>query len=80
MGKPFKKILERGTYILCLDHLQVSGLDLDPQGTIFSILDPDTDRIRIKVNIQELNRLKMEPWRAVDANNGGVEAQIRHHW
>jgi hypothetical protein len=47
----------------------------DPQGTIFSILGSDTDRIRIKVNIQELNRLTMEPWRAVDANKGGVEAQ-----
>ena len=60
---------------MCLDHLQVSGLNLDPKGTIFSILDPDTDRIRIKVNIHELNRHKMEPWRAVDANNGGVDAQ-----
>jgi hypothetical protein len=29
-------------------------------------------RIRIKVKIQELSRLNMEPWRAVDAQNGGV--------
>jgi hypothetical protein len=32
-------------------------------------------RIRIKVKIQELLRLKKEPWRAVDAQNGGAEAQ-----
>ncbi len=30
-------------------------------------------RIRIKVEIQELWRLKMEPWRAVEAHNGGVD-------
>jgi hypothetical protein len=32
-------------------------------------------RIRILVEIQELWRLNMEPWRAVDTHNGGVEAQ-----
>jgi hypothetical protein len=32
-------------------------------------------RIRIKVKIQELSMLKMEPWRAVAAQNGGVKAQ-----
>jgi hypothetical protein len=32
-------------------------------------------RIRIKVKTLELLRLTMEPWRAVDARNGGVEAQ-----
>jgi hypothetical protein len=32
-------------------------------------------QIRITVEIQELWRLNMEPWRAVDAHNGGVEAQ-----
>ncbi len=30
-------------------------------------------RIRIRVKIQELKRLKIEPWRAVDAHNVGVE-------
>jgi hypothetical protein len=44
-------------------------------------LDPDLQRvkswipIRSKVKIQELSRLKMGPWWAVDAQNGGVEAQ-----
>jgi hypothetical protein len=28
-----------------------------------------------KVKIQELLRLKMEPWRAADAHNGGEEAK-----
>jgi hypothetical protein len=32
-------------------------------------------RIRIKVKIQELWRLKREPWRAADAGKGGVKAQ-----
>ncbi len=32
-------------------------------------------QIRNKVKIQELHRQKMEPWRAVDAHNGGEEAQ-----
>ncbi len=32
-------------------------------------------RIRIKDNIQGLYRLKIEPLRDVDTNNGGVEAQ-----
>jgi hypothetical protein len=27
----------------------------------------------VKVKIQELSRLKMEQWRAVDAQNGGLE-------
>jgi hypothetical protein len=44
---------------------------------------PDSDprrikswiRIRIEVEILELWRLKMEPRRAVDSNNGGVVAQ-----
>ncbi len=31
--------------------------------------------IRIEVKIQELKRLKMEPWRAVHTNNEGPEAQ-----
>jgi hypothetical protein len=31
-------------------------------------------RIRVKVKTQE-QRLKMEPWRAVDAHNGDVVAQ-----
>jgi hypothetical protein len=31
-------------------------------------------QIRIKVTIPELKRLKIEPWKAVDAHNGGVEA------
>jgi hypothetical protein len=31
--------------------------------------------IRMKVKIQEISRLKMEPWRAADAQNGSVEAQ-----
>jgi hypothetical protein len=30
-------------------------------------------QVRIKVTVQELKRLKMEPWRAVDAHNGGAE-------
>jgi hypothetical protein len=30
----------------------------------------------LKSKFTELNRLKMEPWRAVDAHNGGVEAQF----
>jgi hypothetical protein len=34
-------------------------------------------RIFIKVKLQELRRLKMEPRRAVDADNGGMEAQNR---
>jgi hypothetical protein len=40
--------------------------------------------IRIRVNsievkIQELSRLKMEPWRAVDAQNGGrMRSRIRN--
>jgi hypothetical protein len=29
-------------------------------------------RIRIQVIIQELHRIKMDQWRAVDAFNGGV--------
>jgi hypothetical protein len=29
-------------------------------------------RIRYKVKLQELWRFKMEPWRAVDAHNGGA--------
>jgi hypothetical protein len=36
-------------------------------------LDPDPHQSQIK----ELWRLKMEPWRAVDAHNGGLEAQNR---
>ncbi len=32
-------------------------------------------RIRIKSEIQKLYRPKIEPWRAVDAHNGGLEAQ-----
>jgi hypothetical protein len=32
-------------------------------------------RIRISVKFQELYKLKMEPSRAVDAHNGGVEVQ-----
>jgi hypothetical protein len=32
-------------------------------------------RIHIKVKIQELSRLKMVSWRAVNAQNGGVKAQ-----
>jgi hypothetical protein len=32
-------------------------------------------RIRSKVKIQELSKLKLEPWMAVDAQNGGVETQ-----
>ncbi len=31
--------------------------------------------IRLEVKIQELSRLKMEPWRAVVAQNGGVDDQ-----
>jgi hypothetical protein len=31
--------------------------------------------IRIRVTIQEIKWLKMEPWRVVDAHNGGMEAQ-----
>jgi hypothetical protein len=31
-------------------------------------------RIRVKDEIQQLLRLKMEKWRAVDAYNGSVEA------
>jgi hypothetical protein len=34
-------------------------------------------RIRIKGKIQDFSRIKMEPWRAVDAHNGCVEAQNR---
>jgi hypothetical protein len=30
-------------------------------------------RIHINIKIQELLRLKMKPWRAVDAQNGGLE-------
>jgi hypothetical protein len=33
--------------------------------------------IRIQVKIQEHSRLKMDPWRAVDAQNGAVEAQYK---
>jgi hypothetical protein len=32
-------------------------------------------RIRIKVKFKKLYRLNMEPWRAVDAYNGGMEAK-----
>jgi hypothetical protein len=32
--------------------------------------------IRIKFKVQELYRLKMEPWRAEDSQNGGVAAKI----
>jgi hypothetical protein len=32
--------------------------------------------MRIKVKVQELSRLKMELWRAVDAQNEGVAAQM----
>jgi hypothetical protein len=32
-------------------------------------------RIRIKVKIQKRWRLKIEPWRTVDALNGGLKAQ-----
>jgi hypothetical protein len=32
-------------------------------------------RIRIRVNIQELGRLKMVSWRAVHTHVGGLEAQ-----
>jgi hypothetical protein len=32
-------------------------------------------RIRIKVKIQKLSRNRMKPWRAVDTQNGGLEAQ-----
>jgi hypothetical protein len=31
-------------------------------------------RICIKIKIQELSWLKIEPWRAVDAQNGGLES------
>ncbi len=34
-------------------------------------------QICIKLKIQELCRLKMEQWRAVDAHNGGMKAQWR---
>jgi hypothetical protein len=53
----------------------------DPDPHHFWKLDPDSHqsesriRIRIKVKIQELRRLKMEPWRAVDAHNGDMETQ-----
>jgi hypothetical protein len=30
-------------------------------------------KVRITLKIQEWYRLKMEPWRAVDADNAGVE-------
>ncbi len=33
-------------------------------------------RIRIKVKIEKLERLRIEPWRVVDAHNRGLEAQI----
>jgi hypothetical protein len=32
-------------------------------------------RIGTKVKVQKLKRLKIELWRAVDAHNGGLEAQ-----
>jgi hypothetical protein len=32
-------------------------------------------RIRIKFKILKIYRHKIEPWRAVDAHNGGLEAQ-----
>jgi hypothetical protein len=31
--------------------------------------------LRVKVKIHELSKLKMKPWRAVEAQNRGVEAQ-----
>jgi hypothetical protein len=34
-------------------------------------------QIRNKIKMPKLLRLKMEPWRAVDAQNEGVEAQNR---
>jgi hypothetical protein len=37
-------------------------------------------RIRIKVKIQELLKLTMQPQRAVDSNNWGVEAQNGVIW
>jgi hypothetical protein len=37
-------------------------------------------RIRIKVKIQELQRLKMEPWKTVDAHNEDMEAQKLEPW
>jgi hypothetical protein len=33
-------------------------------------------QLRIKFKIQELRRLKLEPWRAVDAPNGDVEWRV----
>jgi hypothetical protein len=30
-------------------------------------------RLRIEIKIQQLQKLKVDPWRAVDANMGGVE-------
>jgi hypothetical protein len=42
---------------------------MDPHQSQKQDQDPDPHQI------QELRRLKTEPWRAVDAHNGGVEAQ-----
>jgi hypothetical protein len=33
-------------------------------------------RIRIKFKIKETRKLKMEPWRAVDTHNAGVEWRV----
>jgi hypothetical protein len=56
--------------------------DPDPHGSaLFWKLDPDPDLHSseagsgsAKIKIQELSRLKMEPWRVVGAQNRGVEA------
>jgi hypothetical protein len=32
-------------------------------------------RTRIKVNVQELSKLKMKPWRAMDDHIGGLKVE-----
>jgi hypothetical protein len=51
---------------------------MDPHGSASkSTLNGIRIRIRIKVKIQQLWRLRMEPWRAVDVHYSVVEAQNR---
>ncbi len=48
--------------------------DLDPYGShCFGMLD--LSWIHIKVKVQGLEKLQIEPWKAEDAHNGGMEAQ-----
>jgi hypothetical protein len=53
-----------------MDLRYFGKLDSDPR-----LSEKSWIRIRIKVKIQELSRLNMEPWMAEGTHNGCVEAQ-----